>query len=310
MNLDEVLKRLQNVYNNEYIYSEVKYVNQYTKVKIGHKHSNEIYWFEQNPKDHWNGQGCPECFGTPKKTAEDFILEVESKFPKQFDCSKIKYISNNKPVLFGCKKYSGDNKSDKNGVFWFNKTPNAFLSDIYGCPRCSPNRRLDTEDFIFLSNKIHNNYYSYDKTVYKNTRTKVIITCKNHGDFKQFPSKHLIGEGCSICRQSIGEKNIERFLINNKIEFTRYKKYDNLFDKKQLSYDFYIPEKNLLIEFNGEQHYKQIEIFGGKKAFALQIKHDKLKKEYAKNNGIDLLVISYLDFKNINSILEEKWEVY
>ena len=52
MNLDEVLKRFQNVHNNEYIYSEVKYVNQYTKVKIGHKHYNGIYWFEQNHKDH------------------------------------------------------------------------------------------------------------------------------------------------------------------------------------------------------------------------------------------------------------------
>ena len=65
---------------------------------------------------------------------------------------------------------------------------------------------------------------------------------------------------------------------------------------------------NLLIEFNGEQHYYPIDYYGGEEAFKLQKKHDKMKKQYAKNNNIDLLIISYLEFKNINTILEEKWQ--
>ena len=82
----------------------------------------------------------------------------------------------------------------------------------------------------------------------------------------------------------------------------------DLFDVNQLSYDFYIPSANLLIEFNGEQHYYPIDYYGGEEAFKLQKKHDKMKKQYAKNNNIDLLIISYLEFKNINTILEEKWQ--
>ena len=53
-------------------------------------------------------------------------------------------------------------------------------------------------------------------------------------------------------------------------------------DKRKLSYDFYIPSKNLLIEYNGEQHYKSIKHFGGRKMFLLQKHHDWLKRKYAK----------------------------
>ena len=308
MTSEDALNKFNHTHGNEYDYSKVEYVNQYKKVKIGHKHSNGIYWFEQRPKDHWNGQGCPECFGTPRKTTKEFIVEVKNKFGNQFDLSKIDYKTSTTPVIFGCRKHIGDNKSDSNGVFWFSKTPNAFLSDIYGCPRCSPNRRLDTEDFIFLSNKIHNSFYNYDKTFYKNSRTKVTITCPKHNDFNQLPTKHLIGEGCPACKQSLGEQAILKFLIDKNIENERYKKYNDLFDVNQLSYDFYIPSANLLIEFNGEQHYYPIDYYGGEEAFKLQKKHDKMKKQYAKNNNIDLLIISYLEFKNINTILEEKWQ--
>lgn len=59
--------------------------------------------------------------------------------------------------------------------------------------------KLDTSTFIGRSNVVHKNKYSYDKTVYKNQRTKVIITCPIHGDFLQTPKNHMNGQGCPIC---------------------------------------------------------------------------------------------------------------
>ena len=57
-----------------------------------------------------------------------------------------------------------------------------------------------TENFIKKSNEIHNNTYSYLKTVYVSyDKDKVIITCKLHGDFLQRPSDHLRGKGCKVC---------------------------------------------------------------------------------------------------------------
>lgn len=74
--------------------------------------------------------------------------------------------------------------------------------------------------------------------------------------------------------------------------------------EKKLSYDFYVPDCNILIEFNGEQHEHPIEYFGGEQRFEIQKEHDKRKKTYAKNNNIELLEIWYYDFDNIEDILK------
>jgi len=65
--------------------------------------------------------------------------------------------------------------------------------------------------------------------------------------------------------------------------------------KGKLRCDFYLPEKNVVIEYNGEQHYKPNEFYGGKKGFELTQKRDKIKKEYCLNNGIDFLEIKFSD---------------
>lgn len=78
-----------------------------------------------------------------------------------------------------------------------------------------------------------------------------------------------------------------------------------------LSFDFHIPSVNLLIECQGEQHYRP-KNFGGcskelaEKNFKIQQYHDLLKRKFAKENGIDLLEISFKDFHNIGNILEKK----
>lgn len=53
--------------------------------------------------------------------------------------------------------------------------------------------------FIKKSKEVHDNFYNYDNVIYKNARTKVLITCPNHGDFWQLPYNHLLGKGCNKC---------------------------------------------------------------------------------------------------------------
>ena len=99
-------------------------------------------------------------------------------------------------------------------------------------------------------------------------------------------------------------KKIVTRRINKSIEFEKTKKFPNLKDKGLLSYDFYISKLNLLIEYNGEQHYENV----FKKPlheWHRQLHHGWLKRKYAKKNGITLLVIPYWDFKNIDTILKE-----
>lgn len=107
---------------------------------------------------------------------------------------------------------------------------------------------------------------------------------------------------CNIIK---GEKRIADFLINNNIKFETQKKFDGLIGLKngKLSYDFYLPEQNILIEYQGQQHEKPIDVFGGDTQFEIQREHDKRKKEFAEKNGIKLIEIWYKDFDNINDIL-------
>ena len=100
-------------------------------------------------------------------------------------------------------------------------------------------------------------------------------------------------------------------MVNNSICFSSQYKYDGLVGvgKRQLSYDFYLPDYNLLIEYQGLQHEKPIEWFGGKKHFEIQQEHDKRKREYAEKNNIELLEIWYWEFDNIENILDKKLNI-
>ena len=60
-------------------------------------------------------------------------------------------------------------------------------------------KKLTNEEFISKANKKHNGKYDYSKTIYKNKRTNIIITCPIHGDFEQNPEVHLRGSGCPKC---------------------------------------------------------------------------------------------------------------
>ena len=64
-------------------------------------------------------------------------------------------------------------------------------------------KKLTNEEFIDKANQKHNGKYNYSKTIYKNKRTNVIITCPIHGDFEQNPEVHLRGSGCPKCGKSI-----------------------------------------------------------------------------------------------------------
>ena len=60
-----------------------------------------------------------------------------------------------------------------------------------------------------------------------------------------------------------------------------------------MPFDFYLPVKNIAIEYDGEQHFKSVDFFGGEETFKKQQLHDKIKTNYCKNNNISLLRIKF-----------------
>lgn len=111
---------------------------------------------------------------------------------------------------------------------------------------------------------------------------------------------------CPKCNESIGETKIRKYLSNKNIIYESQKTFDNCLYISKLKFDFYLPNKNMCIEFDGEQHYKSVEYFGGEETFELIKKRDNIKNNYCVNNNINLIRISYLDIKNIELILNEK----
>ena len=114
---------------------------------------------------------------------------------------------------------------------------------------------------------------------------------------------------CVNCVCSKGEQRINEWLKNNSINFIPQKTFNNLvgLNNGNLSYDFYLPDYNLLIEYQGEQHEHFVKGFQKSiKNFEKQLEHDRRKRQYAINNNIELLEIWYWDYDNIENILSNK----
>jgi predicted nucleic acid-binding Zn-ribbon protein len=192
------------------------------------------------------------------------------------------------------------------GEKW-NATPNNLLKGK-GCKKCghknSTKKRTKThEDFVKELQLITDTIIPLEE--YQQALTKIKFQCLECGRIWDVePHSILQGKGCLCGNASYGEKNITEYLTNNNIEFVPQKKFDNLLGVggRQLSYDFYLPVYNLLIEYQGEFHdgTDGLQIDG---KLDMQQEHDRRKREYSINNNINLLEIWYWDFDNIHKIL-------
>ena len=91
------------------------------------------------------------------------------------------------------------------------------------------------------------------------------------------PASLKQGHGCPKCDESKGEREIRLYLEKNNIEFMQEYKFDNCKYKDFLRFDFCIPSLNLCIEFDGEQHFKEKDFFGGKDSLRLTQERDEIK---------------------------------
>lgn len=299
----EFVTRANAIHHDKYLYDKSIYVNTNTKLIITCKDHGD---FEQRPNDHISGCGCPTCGIHNKKTTEQFIFESKNIHDDKYDYSKTIYINANTKLIITCKDH-GD----------FEQVASLHLTGS-GCPKCPTTGLKTLEEFIQESNALHNNLYDYSKSAYINNNTKLIITCKKHGDFLQTPSKHLSNQGCPVCKLSKGEKYISTYLKTNNIKFERQYKFDeciNPMTGKKLKYDFFIPKLNMCIEYDGIQHfspryfgthnnkYKSI-IEKLAKENLDKIRYlDSIKDSFCKYNDIKLIRIHYDE--NIDSILNK-----
>lgn len=145
-----------------------------------------------------------------------------------------------------------------------------------------------------------------------NCKSKWLCKCDCGNECIVITSQLTTGKTKSCgCLKSGGELDIINFLSLYNTKFVFQKTFNDLYGvgNGKLSYDFYLPNSNLLIECQGQQHEKPIEIFGGEEQFKIQQEHDRRKREYAKNNGYKLLEIWYYDYGKIEEILSKELEL-
>ncbi len=202
-------------------------------------------------------------------------------------------------------------------------SPSSHIYKKCGCPKCkydkmminrkSTNSTWSTSQFVDVANIKHNNQYDYSLVQYKNAHTKVTIICNQHGNFTITPSDHIrgnngFGSGCQICSPKISkpEQLIYQWLTDNGIKFIHQYKYDDLMSDthSKLIYDFYLPTYNILIEYDGIQHYKSVSKYPVE-TFERTKLHDKLKNDYAINNNITLIRIPYYTHSIIGQLKSE-----
>lgn len=169
------------------------------------------------------------------------------------------------------------------------------------CPKCLAEKRSTVVQFNWQ--KIIDDLCGESEfEVLKNTSADHFFIKHKCGFIRKTQSgAFLRSPWCPRCKgtMSKGERKILDYLQKNNISYEAQKKIP---DSHQ-TFDFYI-QPNIAIEFNGKQHYEPIEVFGGEQRFEQQLIYDKNKEEYCKNNKIFLLVISYKEYENIDTILD------
>jgi hypothetical protein len=345
------IKQANAIHNSIYDYSQVNYIDCFTKIIIICKIHGP---FIQGPTTHLQGHGCQKCAGNYQMNSEEFIDKANKIHKFIYDYSKTIYYKTDRKVIIICMEHGE-----------FKQTPHMHL-DGNGCPKCGRRKANKSmtkshKDYIREVKKIFYDKYDYSETVYINGHTKIVIKCKDHGYFYILPYDHLGGSGCPKCGKINSAKSrtytneyIDQWLIINSVKLQRIDNYINskikikwkclvcniIFDKNYFSIregkgcpecsctkknerkifnflndysikyekiiiknnknkyypDFYISELNLIIEYQGLQHYQPVR-FGGRtieaaeKAFIKQKERDEFIRKYCKINKINLLEI-------------------
>lgn len=292
--VSEFIERSIKKHGDRYDYSKVhQFKRQKEKVTIICTKHGE---FQQTAHDHQLGAGCSKCWEEIRSEVltlpwEKVLKSFRETHDDTYDYLENTYVNSHETMEIICKRH---------GVFE-QSVANHRIG--YGCPKCGRERISEFlttpwEEVLKSFRETHKDEYRYTPETYTLLETPMEMFCSKHGRFLQTPKVHRKGSGCPICKSSLGEKFIYHFLNEHKINFIQQHKFDDLVFKGHLRCDFYVEEFNLVIEYNGEQHYIPNEFFGGEVGFKLTVERDFLKKQYCLEKNINYEVVRYDEDKN------------
>lgn len=137
-----------------------------------------------------------------------------------------------------------------------------------------------------------------------NHNSKYLVRCDCGKEYEIYANNltQNCTTSCGCVKESHGEQKIREILLKNNISFENQKTFSDFCypDTKGIPrYDFYLPDYNILIEYDGEQHFKVAFNWDTQEKFNQRQFYDKLKNKYALQNNITLIRIPYTHYNNL-----------
>lgn len=238
-----------------------------------------------------SGKRCPKCKSEKlskhfKLTTEEVKKNIESKGLKWVDGE---YKNCRSRLIIECSQ-GHQYETRYNNIYNGNK-----------CPYCNGNARLSYE---FIQKEMNKYGYKLLSKDYKNAKTPLLVECPQGHQYWVNWNKFQQKRRCPKCNSSTPEQIISKWLDNNEIIYEREKIFKDCKDKRYLPFDFYLPDYSCCIEYDGEQHYKEVSFKGNKTKLEYIQKHDLIKTKFCVDNNIKLIRIPYWEFNNIENILK------
>jgi hypothetical protein len=290
------------IHGNKFDYSQVIFTTKKSPVKIICNTCNTI--FKQAPGNHLIGQGCMNCYNkNTVRSLEQFIQKAKKIHGNKYNYSKVIYKNNDTYVIIICQIHGE-----------FQQSPHSHLNGS-NCIKCANNMR-STEEFIKDANKKHNYKYKYENTIFTGVRTKVIVTCLKHGNFKIISGNHLFGQGCKKCN-NVGHSK-------EQIKWLDYvAKRDNIFIQHAMNIgeykidniqvDGFCKETNTCYEFLGDFWHGNPKKFKrndmnkcNKKTFGYLYDETKKRNKIIIDKGYTLVTIWENDWYEIKKKINSK----
>jgi hypothetical protein len=236
--------------------------------------------------------GCGKCCKTAPLTFNEYEKNITDR------CAEINYTVT-KPLIQKNKVNLKNNINLKCNIdnFEWSANYNNFVNNKTGCPKCNNVAKITQQyaEQIINERCCKINCILIEPFIFKTNKTKIRLKCNVCNNlFAPTYNGFIHGEtGCGKCNQSKGELNVMNYLNSKNIKYIREYKFDNCKYKRKLPFDFYLPENNTCIEFDGEQHFYVQNCWGGKNELNIIQIRDKIKNEYCKRNNIKLIRIKY-----------------
>jgi hypothetical protein len=268
----------------------------------GEEYSQNLSEFKRSPY-----KVCTQCANKLKAEKRKHPINKVDKELKSFNVERLSdYVNIDADMKLKC---------ECNNIF-YSSLYKLRMAQNKVCPKClckirSENYEYDIDNFLI---RCPDNIKILSE--YNGRLENITFQYKDCGHVEERKAKDIIRHSktlsCKTCDISLGEKKIKKYCEDNNIKYTHQYRIDDCRNIRPLPFDFYLPEYNILIEFQGQGHFEKERlnrmgesVFGGFEGFLSSKKNDLIKKKYIRNNTqYKFVEIMYYEYHQINNILK------